>query len=184
MEVDQIPIGLDNHDGAGDGLWVLTGTAEERLEGIGGTLTEFPEEPAVFAEIDPEHLRDGENILAVGDWRQDLIGHPVPKLEDPLLMAGGAEVPPFTRERQQKLVSARVAPDPSEPLGEVTAREVFLDDAPNGRSVEAVLLLIPRSVARLELGKVGVHTLVERCCLGVSRLVRPGDHPCLHGGEG
>ena len=43
VDVDQIPIGLDDHDDAGDGLRVLPRCADERLEGGGGTMTECPE---------------------------------------------------------------------------------------------------------------------------------------------
>jgi hypothetical protein len=95
MEVHQVPIGLDGHDGARHSSRVLARCAEERLQRLGGTLAEFPEEPAVPAEVHPEHLRDGEDVPAMGDWSQGFLGDPHPELEDAFLVAGGAEVPPL-----------------------------------------------------------------------------------------
>ena len=71
----------------------------------------FQEAP-IPPEVDAQHLRDGEDVLAVRDGGQDLVGHPGPELEDPLLVAGRAEVPSLTGERQEILVPAGVAADP------------------------------------------------------------------------
>jgi len=100
------------------------------------------------------------------DWDQHFLGDPGPELDHALLVAGGAGIPTVAGQRQQVLVPARVAPDTSEPFGEVAAGKEFLDHAAKDRPVEAVLLLIPRSVARLDLGDVRLHTLVEGRCLG------------------
>ncbi len=67
VEVDQVPIGLDDHDDAWGGGRLLARCPKERLQGVGGTLAEVPEEPAVPAEVHPEHRRDGEDLLAMGD---------------------------------------------------------------------------------------------------------------------
>jgi len=95
MEVDQIPIGLDGHDDARHSSRVLARCAEERFQGLGGALAQLPQEAAISAEVHPEHLWDGEDVLAVRDGGQDLFGYPGPELEDAFLVAGGAEVPPL-----------------------------------------------------------------------------------------
>lgn len=92
MEVDQIPIGLDDYDDAGDDRRALAGGAEEDLQAIRAALAQLPQEASIFAGVSSEQLRDGEDVLAVGDRGQDLVGHPGPELQDPLLVAGGAEV--------------------------------------------------------------------------------------------
>jgi hypothetical protein len=97
----------------------------------------------------------------MGDGSQDLFGHPTPELEDALLMTGGAEVPPFTGERSEVFVPARVASDPGEPLAEIATREEFLDDPVDDRTVEAVLFLVPGGIGCLEFAEVGVHALIE-----------------------
>jgi len=121
----------------------------------------FPQEASIFPEVDAQHLRDGEDVLAMGDRGEDVIGYPSPELENALLMTGGAEVPPLTRECQQILLPTRIAPDPSKPLREVTAREELLDDAPDDRPVKAALLLVPGRIGRFELGEVLLRALVE-----------------------
>ena len=128
MEIHEVPIGLNDHDDAGDGLRVPTRCPEERLQGIGGALAQFPQEAAIFSEVDAQHLRHGEHVLAMGDRGQHVLGDPFPELEHALLVTGGTEVSPLARQRQQILVPAGVAVDPREPLGEITAGEEFLDD--------------------------------------------------------
>jgi hypothetical protein len=76
-------------------------------------------------------------------------------------MAGGAEIPPFARESEQVLVPTGVAADPGKALGKVGAAEERHHDPADDRAIEAVLLLVPLCVARLELGEVGLHALVE-----------------------
>ena len=161
MEFDQIAIGLDDYDDARDGPRVLTGSAEERLQGVGRALAQLSQEAAVFPEVDAQHFRNGKNVLTMGDRGQNLVGHPRPELEHALLVAGGAEVPPFARERQEILVPTRITPHPGEPLGEVAAREEFLHDAADDGAVEAVLFLVPGGIGCLEFAEVGLHALVE-----------------------
>ncbi len=132
MEIDQVAIGLDGDDDARDNPWVLTGGAEARLQGVGGTLTELPKEAAVLPEVHPEHFRNRENILAMGDGCQDLLGHPVPKLETPRLMAGRAEVSAFAREGEEVFVPTGITPDPGEALRKVATREELLHNVADG----------------------------------------------------
>ena len=79
---------------------------------------------------------------------------------------------------------AGVAADPGKAFGQVPAAEELLHDPADDRAVEAVLLLIARWAARLALGEVGLHALVEGRRLGVPRFVRPRDHRCPRGGGG
>jgi len=62
------------------------------------------------------------------DRGQHILGDPVAKLQDALLVAGGAEVPALAGEGQEVFVAARITADPREAFGEVTAGEEFLDD--------------------------------------------------------
>ena len=77
---------------------------------------------------------------------------------------------------------AGVAADPGKASGQVPTAEELLHDPADHWAVETVLLLIARGVARLELGEVGLHALVEGRYRGVPRLVRPRDHSCPRGG--
>ena len=97
----------------------------------------------------------------MGNRGQDFLGDPRPELEDALLVAGGAEVPPFAGERQQVLVPARIAPDARESLGEVAAGEELLHNAPNDRPIEALLVLVPGGIRLLECGEVRLDALVR-----------------------
>ena len=106
----------------------------------------------------------------MGDRGQQFLGDPRPELGDAPLMPGGAEVSPLARERQQILVPAGVAADPGEPLGEVAAGEAFLDGPADHWTIDPVLLLIPRGVARLEFGAMCLRALVEGRRLGVPRM--------------
>jgi hypothetical protein len=81
-------------------------------------------------------------------------------------------------------VPAGVAADPGKASGQVPTAEELLHDPADHWAVETVLLLIARGVARLELGEVGLHALVEGRYRGVPRLVRPRDHRCPRGGGG
>jgi len=100
VEVHQVPVRPDGDDDSRDGLRILAGSLEENFQGVGGTLAQLPQEAAIPPEIHPQHLRHGEHILAMGDRGQDLIGHPGPKPENSLLMAGGTEVAAFAGEGQ------------------------------------------------------------------------------------
>jgi hypothetical protein len=121
LEIPRNKVGLDSDDDAGNGGRVRVRGVEEGLQGLGRALPEFPEESTVLAGADPNHLRDREDILAVGNGRQGLVHHTATELENLLLVAGGAEVPPLAGESQMLFMPAGVTPDPGEPLGEVAA---------------------------------------------------------------
>jgi len=145
-------------------------------------LTELSQEAAVLPEVHPEHFWHREDVLAMGDRRQHVLGHPVAKLKDTLLVAGGAEVPALAGEGQEVFMAARITADPSEALRKIATREELLHNAPNDRPVEAVLILVPGGIYLLESGEVRLHALVEGQCLGVSWFVGPRDHRCPRGG--
>jgi len=120
---------LDGDDDSRDSGRVLARCPEEALQGVGGALAQLAEEPPILADVHPEHLGNREDILAVGDGGQDLVGHPGAELKHPLLVAGRAEVSPLAGERQQVLVPARVAAHPGQPLRQIPAAEKLLDHA-------------------------------------------------------
>ena len=68
---------------------VFLGDTEQGLQGVGGALAELPQETPVPQEVDAQHLRHREDILPMRHGGQDLLGHPGPELQHPLLMAGG-----------------------------------------------------------------------------------------------
>jgi len=97
----------------------------------------------------------------MGDRGQDVIGYPRPELEDPLLVAGWAEVPALAGEAEEVFVPTGITADSSKPSSQIPADEEFFGHATDDRPVEAVLLLVPGWIARFELGEVFLHALVE-----------------------
>jgi hypothetical protein len=96
----------------------------------------------------------------MGSRGQDLISYPRPILKHAHLVAGGAEIPPFTRERHEIIVPAGITPDSGETFREVPTREEFLHDAADDRPVEAVLFLVPGGIRCLEFAEVRLHALI------------------------
>jgi hypothetical protein len=74
-------------------------------------------------------------------------------------------------------VLAVLALDPGKAFSEIPAAKVLVDDLPDNIPQNAILVLIPLSIDRLELGEVLRDRLVQRRSLGLSWLVDNLDHP-------
>ena len=92
MKVHQVPVGLDGDDDAGDVGFVLARRPEEGLEGVDGAQAQLPQKAAILPEVRPEHLRHGEDVLAMRDGGQDVSGHPASELQHPLLGSATGEL--------------------------------------------------------------------------------------------
>jgi len=68
-------------------LLVGSGFAEELLQGLVEALAEEAEKLSVVLEIDPEHLGDGDDVLAVGHSSEDFLDDALGKGDDTLLVA-------------------------------------------------------------------------------------------------
>jgi len=60
-------------------------------QGPEGAAAELPLQPAIVLKEDAQHLRDGEDDLAVGDIQEKLLLHPLAPLLKPLRMARRTE---------------------------------------------------------------------------------------------
>ena len=69
---------------------------------------------------------------------------PFAKLQDPLLVAGRAKIPPFTGKREKKLTLALPTLDPGKALGEIAAVQELLHDFADHGAIEPIPLLIIR----------------------------------------
>jgi hypothetical protein len=88
---------------------------------------------AAFAEDTAQHLGDGEDELAVGDFVADCVGDPLANGAGAALVAGGAEVSALAGESEEAFVAAIRALVTGKAGGEVAATEKGLDGGDGGR---------------------------------------------------
>jgi hypothetical protein len=77
--------------------------------------------------------------MAMRHGLENLLAEPLPELDHPLLMAGGAEVAAFAREGKKVLVIAVLAFDAGEAVVEDTAIKIAVNHLLHIRTEEAVL---------------------------------------------
>jgi hypothetical protein len=123
---------VDSGDGPDAALGEAEADPEGVLEGGGGGLEEVGEEVAAFAEDAAEHLGDGEDELAVGDFVADCVGDPLANGAGAALVAGGAEVSALAGEGEEAFVATIGALETGEARGEVAAAEEGLDGGDGG----------------------------------------------------
>ena len=79
-----------DHGGHHPGVKISPGCGLEVFEqGLDRRPAEIPQELAVVLEKDAQHLRDGEDHLAVRDIEQKLLPHPLAPFLKALDMTGG-----------------------------------------------------------------------------------------------
>jgi hypothetical protein len=119
-------------------------------------------------EVNPEHLRDGEDDLPVRHRPQDRLVEPLRKRHRPLRVAGGAEVPPLAGVGQEVLVTTVGAADAGKTLAEIATGKIVPDDlsdyGPEATVGDGVFL----GVAPFELIVMPADELVEGCFSGPS----------------
>lgn len=76
---------------------------EELVDGFIEALAQVAQQAAVVFEVDPEHLRDGDDILPMGEFFQQLLLDALCEGNNPFLMARGAKVTAFAGIGEQKL---------------------------------------------------------------------------------
>ena len=99
---------------------------------------------AAFAEDTAQHLGDGEDELAVGDFVADCVGDPLANGAGAALVAGGAEVSALAGESEEAFVAAIRALVTGKAGGEVAATEKGLDggDGVGAEWAEGLALLL------------------------------------------
>ena len=126
-----------------------------------GEGAEALEEVAVALEIGAEHFWDGQDVVAVGHGRQDLVEDEAAGGLDVFLVAGGTEPAAFAGEGEQVLVRAVVAANAGKAALEVAALEEFVDDFGNDGAEGAEAGLAGLGVDFLEVVVVVVGALPQ-----------------------
>jgi hypothetical protein len=120
-------------------LWLWIRMASRRRTPIPGE--DFPQKPAFVLKKDTQHLRHGEDHLAVGNIQEKLLPHPLTPFLPPLRMARWAKSASATGKVKEALISTVRTPDVGKPAERVAAVEVALDHILDDGSEEAVLSL-------------------------------------------
>lgn len=122
-------------------------------------------EPVALVKVRAEQLGEGKDVLPVPNWRENLIVHPFPIGQYPLLVAARTEVACLATEGEQVIVTAAVTVDPGEARMEIAAIDEPFEKLTFYRA--------PNSVACVQFPEVPAHALVKR--------TRPGIPGPIHG---
>jgi hypothetical protein len=148
VEADPLTEGLPGNDHARHISFAHKSAqvGEDRCAGRSG---EPVEQTPIVTKVDPQHLGQREHHMMVDHGEQAFLEQPLrPFLRTPGL-AGRAESPAFTRERQKSLVPAPVAADPGEPVHGIPAVQKAgndpFGDRPQGPVPVLELFLILRN---------------------------------------
>ena len=152
-------------EGENDG-WMRLGFTECRTEIKGEALmgcgAEMFEERTVPLEISAEHLRQGEDVVPVGDWSENAGDEEFGAGLDIFLVAGRAEPAAFTGKSQESIEAAGVAMDSSEAAFEIPAIEEFMDDSLDNGTQRALFGLVMLGITLAELSVMAVSALPKR----------------------
>jgi len=99
------------------------------IQGAESQAAELPQQPAVVAEEDAEHLGDGEDDLAVRDIQKECLPHPLSPFLEPLRVTRWTESPRAAGEHQESLLATVRTADSSKPAAGVAAVEASLRGA-------------------------------------------------------
>ena len=141
-------------------------------------------------EVGTDHLGDREDPLGVTDRLEDLLAQQGGEDRGPLGGAGGTEPAPFAREGHDPVVTAGVAVDPDEAVGQDAAlqetAELALDEAGHGSAfaggpeAERLEVFPDDLVKDRGLGEGGVSLSRKFCSLLLSCSLRIGQHALVH----
>ena len=128
--------GVQGEEEGGDALGEVEGGAEEFGDGLLGEGAQPLQEAAMALEVRSEKFGQGQDDMAVGNGKQDVIDKVCRGALDFALMAGRTEPSALAREGQQVFVLAMIAADTCETTFEsATVDELFKDlgeDGPKG----------------------------------------------------
>jgi hypothetical protein len=85
--------GLDGDDGARDCILLWDNGLEKDFQRVPCTSAQFGEESSIIEEVSPEDLGYAKNEMTVWYGLEDLFTKPLPELQYPFLVTGGAEMP-------------------------------------------------------------------------------------------
>jgi len=123
VPLDQVRGGGDGDDDTGP---AVRAEAPPHVlgDGLGGALREVEEKLSALPEDPPQEARHGENDVAMGNGRENLLLEPLCPQELALLLARRAKRPSATGERAKHARPAHRAPKPREAVfDEATAHE-------------------------------------------------------------
>ena len=139
IEPEKITESLDGDGGSGKRIHFQDRLLEKDLQCFPGATAETGKKFPVVKEITPEHLRDAENKMPVGNLLENIHAQPFPEFHHALLVAGRAEVAEFAGEGQEVFVAAIFAFDAGKAIVQIPAIEVPVNDLLQIRTPEAIL---------------------------------------------
>ncbi len=152
---------MDGHHHAELAGGSVQAAAQEFQQALVGDAAKLLEKLPVIAQVDPQHDRETENVLAMRHRISNRAGDEFSEELDFLLVAGRAEPPSLARERQEVVMLAVVAVHADEALGEVAAVEVLVDHVLDDRLKEAVFLLVLLGIGLQEFLEMRLETLPQ-----------------------
>ena len=90
-----------------------------------GTVAELGKQLTIVLEVGAQDLRQGKNILTMGDRIEDVATQQITELDDLLGVATRAEPAPLATEREQVLVTAIGTAHTSEPFTQIASFQVI-----------------------------------------------------------
>jgi len=170
MEIDALSEGLDDRHYSRHELKTC-GCVQGFHKCTHRRETEIIEELSLVTEEQPEHLRDGEDNLAVRDIQQKLLPHPLAPFLTAFCMARRAETTSLTGKHEKTLFSTTRTPDAGKPAHRIAAVEILLDNIlDDGPEISVLLFKTILVFSKKPLEIMKKHP-VEDGALRMSRII-------------
>ncbi len=140
--------GLDRGDSAKLSGFGIEDSFEKGVQAAVGIMTELGKQFAIIFEVDTQDLRQGKNILTMGNGRENIAAQQFAELDDLLGVTARAKPAPLTAERKQVLVTTIRAAHPGEPFAQVATFQVISNHIIDNRApvpvgLKKLLFVIP-----------------------------------------
>jgi len=139
IKPEEVAERLHSDDRAGDGFLFRHYLLHKDFQRFPGTAAEGGKKFPVVKKIPAQDLRDAEDKMPVGHFLENVQAEPFPKLYNPFLVTGRAEVAALTREGQQVFMAAVFAFHTGKTVVQIAAIKVAVDYLFDIRPPETVI---------------------------------------------